>query len=101
MRSEDFWDTGFFDKITRFNLEAQEKEAFQRLKEEQKILPVVLIAHPKFKPVIAEARTRGADLTVLWSYYSDDDKIYQVTDPTLRDQIIEITRRQAWQERPV
>lgn len=101
MRSEDFWDTGFFDEITRFNLEAQEKEAFQRLKEEQKILPVVLIAHPKFKPVIVEARTRGADLAVLWSYYSDDDKIYQVTDPTLRDQIIEIARRQAWQERPV
>lgn len=99
MRSEDFCD--FFDEITRFNLEAQEKEAFQRLKEEKKILPVVLIAHPKFKPVIAEARKRGADLAVLWSSYSDDDKIYQVTDPTLRDQIIEIVGRQAWREKPV
>ena len=99
MRNEDFCD--FFDEISKFNLEEQEKEAFQRLKEEKKILPVVLIAHPKFKPVIAEARTRGADLAVLWSSYSDDDKIYQVTDPTLRDQIIEIVRRQTWQERPV
>lgn len=99
MRSEDFCD--FFDEIAKFNLEEQEKEAFQRLKEEQKILPVVLIAHPKFKPVIAEARKRGADLAVLWSSYSAEDKIYQVEDPILRDQIIEIVGRQSWQEKPV
>ena len=101
MRNEDFCAEYFFDEITRFNLETQEKEAFQRLKEEEKILPVVLIAHPKFKPVIAEARKRGADLAVLWSPYSAEDKMYQVTDPTLRDRIIEIVGGQPWREKPV
>ena len=92
--------TDWDEELKRMN-DVQEQAAFQKLKEDRKIEPVVLIAHPKFKSVIHEARKRGADLVVLWSPYSDEDKIYQVTDPTLRDQIIEIVGGQPWREKPV
>lgn len=91
----------YWDEVLQRMREIQEQGAFQKLKEDGKIEPVVLIAHPKFKPVIAEAREKGADITVLYSCYADEDNIYQVTDPAVRKQIIELLGRRIWQERPV
>lgn len=79
----------YWDEICRYNAELQEREIFQRLKDEEKIQPVVLIANPVFMPLISEARSKGVDVAVLWSGCSDKDKIYQVTDPELRKIILE------------
>lgn len=90
-----------WDEVLQRMREIQEQRALQKLKEDRKIEPVVLIAHPKFKPVIAEARKQGADITVLYSYFADEDKLYQVIDPAVRKQIIELLGRRIWQERQV
>lgn len=90
-----------WDEMLQRIKEIQEQKAFLKLKEERKIEPVVLIAHPKFKSAIHEAREQGADITVLYSCYADEDKIYQVTDPAVRKQIIELLGRRIWQERLV
>lgn len=84
MDIKDYW-----DEICRYNVEVQEREVFQRLKDEEKIQPVVLIANPIFMPLISEARSKGVNVVVLWSNYSDKDKMYQVTDPELRKAILE------------
>lgn len=84
MDFKDYW-----DEICQYNAEVQEREAFQRLKDEEKIQPVVLIANPVFMPLISEVRSKGVNVAVLWSNYSDKDKMYQVTDPELRKAILE------------
>lgn len=93
----DFYD--FYDEIAQHYVEVQEREAFQRLKDEEKIQPVVLIANPIFMPLISEVRLKGVNVAVLWSSYSDKDKMYQVTDPELRKAILENIGRQSWQEK--
>ena len=82
-----------WDEILQKLNEIEEKRAFEKLKEDRKIEPVVLIAHPKFSPIIREARAKGADIAVLWSRSSDEDKIYQVIDPKIRENIIEMCER--------
>lgn len=82
-----------WDEILQKLNDIEEKRAFEKLKEDRKIEPVVLIAHPKFIPMIREARAKGANVAVLWSRFSDEDKIYQVTDPIIRENIIEICER--------
>jgi len=88
MDFKDYW-----DEVCRYNAELQERETFQRLKDEDKIQPVVLIANPVFMPLISEVKSKGVNVTVLWSNYSDKDKMYQVTDPELRKTILEIIER--------
>lgn len=83
----DFYD--FYDEIAQHYVEVQEREAFQRLKDEEKIQPVVLIANPVFMPLISEVRSKGVNVAVLWSNYSDKDKMYHVTDPEIRKAILE------------
>lgn len=79
----------FYDEVYQYYAEARERETLQRLKDEEKIQPAALIANPVFMPLIAEIRAKGVNVAVLWSSYSDKDKIYQVTDPALRKAIIE------------
>lgn len=82
-----------WDEVLQRMKEIQEQRAFQKLKEDKKIEPVVLIAHPKFKSAIHEARKKGADIAVLYSCYADEDNIFQVTDPATKNQILEILGR--------
>lgn len=84
MEQKDYW-----DEVCRYNIEFQERETFQHLKDEDKIQPVVLIANPVFMPLISEVKSKGVNVAVLWSNYSDKDKMYQVTDPELRKTILE------------
>lgn len=88
MDFKDYW-----DEVCRYNAEFQERETLQRLKDEDKIQPVVLIANPVFMPLISEAKSKGVNVSVLWSNYSDKDKMYQVTDPELRKTILEVIAR--------
>ena len=81
------------EKIIKEIQEKQEKEVFSEMKATHKIEPLVLIAHPKHADAVLLLKNSGVDVVVLWSYNVEEDKLYQVTDPTLRANIIESQRR--------
>lgn len=87
MNWQDYW-----DEVLRHSAELEEKAVLRELEESRKLIPVVLIANPKYNSEINAAINKGADIVVMWSRCCEEDKVYQVIDPVLREQIIEQCR---------
>lgn len=75
--------------------EQEEKDAIQEFKDSHKIESIVLIANPKHKDFIADLKASGIDVSVAFSPCVEENKIYQVMEPELRQNIIEMDKERA------
>ena len=77
----------YLDKVIKEMQEESEKRIFQKCKDSNKICDTVLIASRKQQQWIVPLIKLGLIKAVLWTNVAED-KVYQVMDPALRENII-------------
>jgi hypothetical protein len=81
-----------YDKVLKEVEEESEKRCFQECKDTGKICDTVLIASRKQQKWLVPLIKLGLIKAVLWTDLAED-KVYQVMDPLLRENIIRMNER--------
>ena len=79
----------YIDKVIREMVEDSERRRFQKCKDSNKICDTVLIASRKQQQWLVPLIKLGLIKAVLWTDLAED-KVYQVMDPIMRENIIKM-----------